>query len=151
MNWLRSALLGGVFVSLCGAQKVDIYSAQDLQKMGDALQPKGPVSAAKDLPRYQGHYLLLAKRVETGSSELHEHDADIFVIESGDAQIVTGGKIVGGKTSGPGEIRGRSVEGGARHELHAGDVIHIPAGVAHQLILEKGKPFVYFVVKVSGQ
>ncbi|HLH04689.1 MAG TPA: hypothetical protein VKX25_18120 [Bryobacteraceae bacterium] len=151
MNWLRCALLSSVFVALGGAQKVDIYTADDLKSMGEALQPKGPVSAVKDLERYRGHYFLLAKRVETGSSELHEHDADVFVMESGDCQIVTGGKIIGGRSTGPGEIRGRSIEGGTKHELRAGDVIHIPAGVAHQMLVKKGTPIVYFVVKVSGQ
>ncbi|HEY7211305.1 MAG TPA: cupin domain-containing protein [Bryobacteraceae bacterium] len=139
--------------SLAGAQaaQVDFFSAKDLQSTAAALTPKGAVAATKDLVKYDNHYFLLAKRVETGSSELHEHEADIFVVESGDGALLTGGKVVGGKTIKAGEIRGTSIEGGQRHPLHAGDVVHIPAGVPHQVLLTKGKPFVYFVVKVTGQ
>ena len=94
---------------------------------------------------------MLAYREETGSSEVHEHEADIFVIEDGEATIVTGGKVVNPKTQKPGEIRGTSITGGERHMLATGDIVHIPAGTPHQLMIEKGKPFMYFVVKVTGQ
>jgi mannose-6-phosphate isomerase-like protein (cupin superfamily) len=148
---LYAGLLICAFAMVGNAQEIDIYSTNKLQTEGAALAPKGPVSASKELARYKGHYLLLAKRVETGSSELHENEADIFVVESGDGAILTGGKITGGHKTAAGEIRGKSIEGATRHELHAGDVIHIPAGVAHQVLLEGSKPFVYFVVKVTGQ
>jgi mannose-6-phosphate isomerase-like protein (cupin superfamily) len=151
MKILQIAALMTGAAMLCKAQEVDFFTAKDIAKMASALNPKGPISATKDLTRYKGHYFLLAKRVETGSSELHEHEADIFVVESGDAAIVTGGKISGGHRTAAGEIRGTSIAGGTRHELHAGDVVHIPAGVAHQVLVSKGKPFVYFVVKVTGQ
>jgi quercetin dioxygenase-like cupin family protein len=64
---------------------------------------------------------------------------------------LTGGKVVNPKTIKPGEIRGTSISGGERHTLSTGDIVHIPAGVPHQILLEKGKPFTYFVVKVTGQ
>jgi quercetin dioxygenase-like cupin family protein len=35
----------------------------------------------------------------------------------------------------PEETRGTSVEGGARQELRAGDVAHVPAGVPHQMLV----------------
>ena len=75
---------------------------------------------------------MLAYREATGSAEVHEHEADIFVVESGEATIVTGGKLVDGHAQKPGEIRGTSIDGGERHPLAAGDIIHIPAGVPHQ-------------------
>jgi hypothetical protein len=33
--------------------------------------------------------------------------------------------------------------------MAAGDVVHIPAKVAHQLLVEIGKQFTYFVIKVK--
>ncbi len=63
---------------------------------------------------------------------------------------MTGGKIVNPHTEKPGEIRGTGISGGEHHQLATGDIIHIPAGVAHQLQIEKA-PFEYFVVKVTGQ
>ena len=131
--------------------KVDIYTARDLQRMAQVLQVRSGTYADKNLARYGNHYLLLIKRKESGSSELHEHEADIFLVQSGEATILTGGKMVGGHTTKAGEIRGNGIDGGTRHQLGAGDVIHIPAGVPHQLLLTKGKPFTYFVAKVAGQ
>ncbi len=119
--------------------------------MIQALASKGLSFADKNIARYGNHYLLLARRGETGSSELHEHEADIFIVQSGAATIVTGGKIVKPQTTKLGEIRGSSIEGGERHTLATGDIIHIPAGTPHQLLIDKGTPFAYFVVKVTGQ
>lgn len=130
---------------------VDIYSAKELQGMGQRLSQKRTQFTAEDLARYGNHYTMLAHREATGSSELHEHEADIFVIESGEATIITGGKIVNPHAQKAGEIRGTSIEGGERHQLATGDIIHIPAGTPHQLLIDKGKPFTYFVVKVTGQ
>jgi mannose-6-phosphate isomerase-like protein (cupin superfamily) len=130
--------------------QVDIYTAKELQDLGASLTKGGKSFASKELARYGNHYTMLAARESTGSSEVHEHEADIFVVERGTATIVTGGKLVNPKTQKEGEIRGTSISGGERHTLQTGDVIHIPAGVPHQLLIEQG-PFDYFVVKVTGQ
>lgn len=132
-------------------KNVDIYSTKDLAAIRAKLAQKGAPFAAQDLARYGNHYTMLAFRNATGSAEVHEHEADIFVVESGDATLVTGGKLVNAHTQKSGEIRGTSIDGGERHPVATGDIIHIPAGVPHQLLVEKGKPFAYFVVKVTGQ
>ena len=131
--------------------KVDLYSAKELRAMGEALARKPNRFASRDLARYGNHYTMLALREESGSAELHEHEADVFVVQGGEAILVTGGKIVNGRVEKAGEIRGTSIDGGERHPLAAGDIIHIPAGTPHQLLIDKGKPFIYFVVKVAGQ
>jgi mannose-6-phosphate isomerase-like protein (cupin superfamily) len=136
---------------VAAAQNVDIYSAKDLAAAKNKLVQKRAAFAAQDLVRYGNHYTMLAYREATGSAEVHEHEADIFIVESGEATLVTGGKLINGHAQKPGEIRGTSIEGGERHGLAAGDIIHIPAGVPHQLLIEKGKTFTYFVVKVTGQ
>ena len=138
-------------VALAADERVDIYSAKDLVGMNQKLAQKRKPFAAQDVARYGNHYTMLARREATGSAEVHEHEADIFVVEGGEAMIVTGGKVVNGHREKPGEIRGSSIEGGERHRLATGDIIHIPAGTPHQLLIEKGKPFTYFVIKVTGQ
>ena len=130
---------------------MDVHSAQDLRSRTQTLLQKRTRFAAEDLERYGNHYTMLAFRTGTGSSELHEHEADIFVVESGDAVLVSGGTIVNPRTEKPGEIRGSAIEGGERHPLRMGDIVHIAAGTPHQLLIENGKPFSYFVVKVTGQ
>lgn len=131
--------------------RVDIYTARDLHAIGEKLMQKRSQFASQDLERYGNHYLMVAERGQTGSSELHEHEADIFVVESGNATIITGGKILNPQTQKPGEIRGSSIQSGERHRLGVGDIIHIPAGTPHQLLVDKDQPFVYFVIKVQGQ
>lgn len=151
MKRLIFLLLTSVLVLTAQSSKVDIYSAQDLHATGNKLMKKQSQFASQELEQYGNHYTMLAERGQTGSSELHEHEADIFVIESGEATIVTGGKIVKPRTTKPGEIRGSSIEGGERHHLGVGDVVHLPAGTPHQMLLDPGNRVVYFVIKVKDQ
>jgi mannose-6-phosphate isomerase-like protein (cupin superfamily) len=44
---------------------------------------------------------------------------------------------------------GTSITGGVESKLGAGDIVTIPAKTAHQLKLDPGKEFTYFVVKVT--
>jgi mannose-6-phosphate isomerase-like protein (cupin superfamily) len=134
-----------------GQAGVDIHSVKDLAAKKEALAKKRTQFASETLERYGNHYTMLAYREVTGSSELHEHEADIFFITSGGATILTGGKLVNPHTEKPGELRGTSIEGGERHALGTGDVIHIPAGTPHQMLVDKGTPVTYFVIKVTGQ
>ncbi|MGI8961010.1 MAG: hypothetical protein ACR2IV_14850 [Bryobacteraceae bacterium] len=143
--------LGLSAFALGAAINVDVYSGKDLQALSHKLLQKRTQFAGQELERYGNHYTMLALRTATGSSEIHEHEADVFIIESGQATLITGGKIVNPHTEKPGEIRGTSIEGGDRHPVAEGDIMHIPAKTPHQLVIENGKPFTYFVVKVTGQ
>ena len=93
----------------------------------------------------------MGKRSEAGQVEFHAKDTDVFYIVSGSATFVTGGTMVGGKTTGPGEIRGTSITGGETRKLAKGDVIVIPDSVNHWW-KEIHKPVVYFTMKeVTGK
>ncbi len=144
-------LLLFVAASVLHSAPTEIYSSKQLDDTGTKLLNKKTQFASADLARYGNHYTMLAVRDRTGSSEVHEHEADIFIIQRGEATLLSGGKIVNPHTQKPGEIRGTSIAGGERHPVAAGDIIHIPAGEPHQLLIETGKPFSYFVVKVTGQ
>src|ERR1700761_3126628 len=130
-----AVLLAVTGTMLAADGQVDIYSSKDLAGMSAKLGRKGSPFAAQDLQRYGNHYTMLAWRQATGSAEVHQHEADIFVIQSGEATLVTGGTVVNGHTEKPGEIRGSSIEGGERHPVTAGDIVHIPAGIPHQLVI----------------
>jgi mannose-6-phosphate isomerase-like protein (cupin superfamily) len=143
--------LGSLIASVASAADVDVFTAKEMQTMARSHPAKGAAYSDQNLARYGNHFLLLVSREETGSAEIHQHVADVFVVEAGEATLLSGGEIVKPHTTQPGEIRGSSIEGGARRALTTGDVVHISAGVPHQLLLEKGKPFTYFVVKVTGQ
>jgi glc operon protein GlcG len=111
------------------------------EKVEAALAKGGMLVTAKDL------LVLGAHRVEAGHAELHEKETDVFYIVDGEATLVTGGKMIGGKLTKPGQWLGTGIEGGTIHRLSKGDVIVIPAGVPHWY---KDVPHsvTYFVVKV---
>jgi glc operon protein GlcG len=85
-------------------------------------------------------------RDKAGMVEIHEQDADIIYVLEGSATFVTGGEIVDGKPTGPGEIRGASIKGGETRAISKGDVIIVPAGAPHWFKEVHG-PLNYYVVK----
>jgi mannose-6-phosphate isomerase-like protein (cupin superfamily) len=91
----------------------------------------------------------VAHREGSGQAEWHEKQADIMFISEGSATLTVGGKVVGGQTTAPGEIRGSSIEGGAQVTLHPGDVQYIPPKTAHMMSLKPGEQITYFVTKVD--
>lgn len=149
MKALLIALLASAIASGASTD-VDVYSAQDLNSISQKLAARRSAFASQQLEKYSNHYTMLAFREKTGSAEVHETDADLLMVVDGTAGLVTGGKLVNAHAEKPGELRAASIEGGKRQTLEKGSVIHIPAGVPHQLIVDNG-PFTYFVVKVTGQ
>jgi mannose-6-phosphate isomerase-like protein (cupin superfamily) len=91
----------------------------------------------------------VAFRNGNGEAEIHEHQADLLLIRSGEGTVLVGGKIVEGKPTGAGEIRGKSIEGGTPYPIHGGDVLYIPANTVHQFQVEPGKSFTAMVVKIT--
>ena len=92
---------------------------------------------------------MLAFRSRSGGAELHRDSADMFVILAGRTTLITGGTIEGAHAAGEGETRGTGIAGGTRQELKAGDVVHIPAGLNHQMLVAEGETVTYFVTKVE--
>ena len=79
--------------------------------------------------------------------EVHASEADLFYVIDGNATLVTGGTVIGGRTTAPGQIRGSSVEGGQTHHLSKGDVMWVPPGVPHWFP-QIPQPLSYLLVKV---
>ena len=76
--------------------------------------------------------IVLAQRRGAGEVEVHENTNHVFIIVDGEAEFVTGGKMVDPKVTAPGQTRGTGIEGGVSHHLTKGDVITIPAKTPHQ-------------------
>jgi mannose-6-phosphate isomerase-like protein (cupin superfamily) len=130
------------------------WTPASLKTMSEALRAKAAtdahLSATQQLPEFPNEYFLLAHREADGVVEWHETQADIFVVQSGTATLLVGGTQVNGETSAPHEKRGGTIEGAARQVLSVGDIVRIPAHVPHQVLVEKGQTFNYFVVKIKG-
>ena len=69
-----------------------------------------------------------SRRDTEGQVEVHTKDADIIYMLDGSTTFVTGGTMVGGKTTAPDEIRGTSIQGGETRTLTKGDVMFVPKG-----------------------
>jgi mannose-6-phosphate isomerase-like protein (cupin superfamily) len=91
----------------------------------------------------------VAYRNGPGQAEIHEKQADLLLIRSGEGAVLVGGKIVDGKPSGAGEVRGRAIEGGTKYPIAAGDILYIPANMVHQFLIEPGQSFTAMVVKIT--
>lgn len=131
---------------------VDHWTQAQLMESAKALEatshsPDG--SASTKLTEYPDHYTMMSLRKKSGGAEIHENFADFFLVIEGHATLVTGGTILHAQAAGNGEIRGVAVDGGTSQTLNKGDLVHIPAGVPHQLQLSDDGPFVYFVIKVK--
>lgn len=113
----------------------------DHDKVAAALAKGGSLLTQSDLTAQGSH------RVAPGQVEVHDKETDIFYVTDGEATIVTGGTMIGGKQKSPGQMLGTSIEGGETHHLSKGDVMVIPAGTPHWF-KDVPKSISYFVVKV---
>src|SRR5450631_1182925 len=76
--------------------------------------------------------IVIANRGVQRGAEMHDKTNHVFIIVDGEAEFVTGGKMVDPKVTTPGQTRGTGIEGGVSHHLTKGDVITIPAKTPHQ-------------------
>lgn len=113
----------------------------DHAKVAEALAKGGSLVKASDLLVSGSH------REKGGQVEIHDKETDIFYVTDGSATLVTGGTMVGGKQTRPGQHLGTGIHGGQTHHLTKGDVVVIPAGTPHWF-KEVPKSVSYYVVKV---
>jgi mannose-6-phosphate isomerase-like protein (cupin superfamily) len=154
---LKAVIPAAVLLLAMGANsqtmKSDHWSPAQLLERAQHLRQlaaqNGEGSASETLANYPHHFTMLAFRTRNGGAEVHQNFADVFYILDGHAAVLTGGEVVDPKSNKPGEIRGASVKGGTQQDLQAGDVVHIPAGTPHQMLVPDGQSVTYFVVKVQ--
>ena len=116
----------------------------DHDNVAAALAKGGSLVTAANLTVSGNH------RMGPGQVEVHDLETDIFYVVEGTATIVTGGTMVGGKQTAPGQHRGTDVQGGETRRLQKGDVMVIPAGIPHWF-KEVSPTINYLTVKVIKQ
>jgi mannose-6-phosphate isomerase-like protein (cupin superfamily) len=152
MRLLLTALLFAGFALPAGDPPgFHVWTAAELKSFSKSLSPKMDAQkvATQPLGGHGNYSFMVAHREGSGVVEWHETQADIFFVQSGSGTLVYGGSMVDGKTTQPHEMRAGSIKGGLEKPLNAGDVVTIPAKTPHQLKLDPGKEFTYFVVKVT--
>jgi mannose-6-phosphate isomerase-like protein (cupin superfamily) len=151
MRIIAFVIAGAALLAAADPTDFAIWKGSELKESGKKLAPKinAQKVATESLGNWGNHNLMVAHREGSGEAELHETQADVFIVQSGEASLVVGGTVVDPKTTAPHEIRGPSIKDGVTKQLGAGDIVHIAAKTPHQLIVAKGKQITYAVVKVD--
>jgi mannose-6-phosphate isomerase-like protein (cupin superfamily) len=123
-----------------------VYVPHD--KVAPALKKAGPLADGPNV-RVSGGYRTgpYAPADYRPAVEIHAKEADLFYVIEGRATQVLGGKVLEGKETGPGQIRGSKIDGGQTYQLGKGDVMWVPAGLPHWFP-EIPEPLSYLLVKV---
>jgi len=138
------------------AQKAQfgLWRAGELATRSDALSKKvgADHSSRETLADYGHHRFRLLYRDADGLPEQHDAIVDVVMVQSGEGTLQLGGEMIGRRAgSGAGEYVGTRLEGGERHRLGRGDVVHIPAGIPHSFLVPKGGHITYVLVKFPAQ
>ncbi|MDB4915345.1 MAG: hypothetical protein JWM95_2989 [Gemmatimonadetes bacterium] len=146
-------LLAGVLLSAPAvfAQRASlpatIISADRLRAIGDSLPPAA--SRTAQLARGSGYTYALTHRDSSGGIERHRDWTDVFVVESGSATMLTGGVNEGAQETTSGEWRGGTLRGATSAPIKVGDIVEVPAGTPHQMLLRSGERISYLAIKIA--
>ena len=131
-----------------------LWNTAELKRRDQALSQKvgADHSARETLADYGDHRFRLLYRDADGLPEQHDGIIDVVIVQSGEGTLLLGGRMINPKSSsGAGEYLGTGIEGGERHSLGAGDVVHVPAKVPHSFLVPKGKHITYVLVKFPAR
>lgn len=129
---------------------VDLMRADTIARIvADPAEGELPPTLGRLLAN-RGHYTLIVLR-RTATTEVESHDEwdDVMLVRSGAGTVLWGGQLRDARTVAPGEYRGGEIAGGRGRRLVAGDVLVLPAGVPHQVVLEPGEELTYLLIKVQ--
>ena len=153
---LRFLAAGIVIVPAFAADPVGfaLWRAAELRQRDEALSKKvGPDHSAREtLADYGDHRFRLLYRDADGVPEQHDTIVDVVMVQSGEGTLLLGGRMINPRaSSGAGEYLGTGIEGGERHALAAGDIVHIPAKIPHSFLVPAGKHITYVLVKFPAR
>ena len=122
-----------------------------LDKLGVVTTERGMPAAVERLGD-AGSVKFFVERRQTGDFAPEAHTAidDLIVVLDGQARLVYGGSIEGGRNGGNGEIRGGQIVGGETRTLSTGDLFFVPAGMPHHMMVASGQHFDILVIKATS-
>jgi len=129
-----------------------IWKAADLRSHDAALATHvvADHSSRETLADYGDHRFRMLYRDADGNPEQHDAIIDVVIVESGEGTLQLGGVMAGKRATSAGEWLGTRLDGGDRHPLGPGDVVHIPAGVPHAFLVPGGKHVTYVLLKIPA-
>jgi mannose-6-phosphate isomerase-like protein (cupin superfamily) len=142
-----------IAISSCASAEnmTEIFSGKDVaSQLATLVQAaKASGSSGATLGDYKSHAIKLSVRTASGGAEVHAYYDDIFIVTGGKATLVTGGTVVDARNESDGETRGSGIQNGKSQTILQGDIVHIPAGTPHQVMIGGGDTFGAIVVKVK--
>jgi mannose-6-phosphate isomerase-like protein (cupin superfamily) len=153
VDWKKhaaAALLGSLALGPVAAeQKQNPVRIPHAELLGQVAKTKNGL-ATSTLPTGPNALAIEVRREKSGDVEIHDTVEDIFVAQTGRATVIVG-TAQGYANTGAGEWRGGTIKESARYELAPGDVLWIPAGLPHQMLLPPGKAFNYLALKFNAK
>lgn len=131
-----------------GADSVQHLSAAALREAVAAVPGESDRSMYGRLVADRGYTVIALRRTADGEAEIHSEWDDVILVQEGGATLLHGGVVEGGRETAPGERRGGRIGGGTSQVIGPGDVVLVPAGTPHQVMVPAGGSVTYLVVKV---
>jgi mannose-6-phosphate isomerase-like protein (cupin superfamily) len=151
-NTLATMVLLAILSPTSGSAQdgVAVWTRDELTRRDAALATSigADGSSRETLADYGNHRFRYLRRASDGRPEQHDRIIDVVIVQSGRGTLLVGGEMVnptGNATTG--EYLGTAIEGGQRHALGPGDVVHIPAGLPHSFLVPEGEHLTYVLVK----
>jgi mannose-6-phosphate isomerase-like protein (cupin superfamily) len=149
-----AALAIGVPATMMTGDKPFVVTGQQVQTQLAQLVEQAKITHHGDaeLARTGNFALQLSVMVHDGPGELHRHFDDLLMIKQGSATLVTGGTMQNPRPERPnGDTYGSGLQGGQSQQISAGDIVIVPAGLTHQLLVPQGADLVMVVGKIQEQ
>jgi len=156
---MRNAMLLMAALGACMVDAVPTSAGEEAPEQAvviSAMQLAADVLATESglgyqIPSSAVARLLMIRRDKPGEVEVHTEQNDVIVVESGQAIITMGGAVTGNREIRPTEWRGGMTTGGKSYRVARGDLILIPAGIPHQVLVSKGQTVTYLAIKTARQ
>ena len=139
-------------LTLIGIVFLPLAQAEDTLMTWPAYPKQGAL--AFDAIGGSGNFTFqIARRDGRAGAEIHKNWTYVFAAQAGEATIAYGGEVDNlrerDKAVDDGEFRGSGLSGAKTQKVVPGEVVMIPAGLPYQIIIEPGKVFNFFVVKMQ--
>jgi mannose-6-phosphate isomerase-like protein (cupin superfamily) len=130
-----------------------LWSASTIDAAADRLEKSLGDKALvwETIGNYDGHSVYLVLRGQTSRAEIHDTESDVQISVRGKATSVIGGELVNEESLPRKQRRGTSIERGNHRELTPGDIMHIPPGAPHQLLIDPAEPYMYLLIKIDEE
>ena len=150
---LLAAALVTAAVSAADPPGFALWKTADLKSHDAALSTHvaDDHSSRETLADYGDHRFRMLYRDADGNPEQHDTIIDVVMVQSGEGTLQLGGTMIGRRSTAPGEYLGTRLDGGDRHPLGPGDIVHIPAGIPHSFLVPQGKHLTYVLLKIPAK